>query len=151
MSILGKLAEFLLELVAMPPVQAPQRVHVLLDPKFFKLNGATTVVQRDQRPYWQQRSWSRNGPAFYGYFRTQHGSWEGKAEQSPSGRLDLYIRDPPELLRFHHHWSCFSKQKHGWYSIHHTKMSDLSAEILAIETILMECHSHGDNSMSKAN
>jgi hypothetical protein len=100
------------------------------------------LVQRDQRPYWEQRGWTSQGGEYLGYFRTRFGSWKGKAEASPSGRIDLFIQDPPDALKGHSHWVCFRSRLGGWFFIHTNEpIEDLSSGILTIEKILTEAHS----------
>ncbi|MGZ5506541.1 MAG: hypothetical protein ACXWJX_14155 [Limisphaerales bacterium] len=99
------------------------------------------LVQRDSRPIWEQRGWTRSGDDYHGYYRTKFGSWNGKAKVSPSGRVELFIRNPPTALESHEHWICFRQQWGGWYFIHtNSPVADLSSGILAVEQILNEAH-----------
>ena len=108
-----------------------------------QLSKRPVLVQRDSRPYWEQRGWTFKGGEFLGYYRIPFGSWKGKAKVSPSNRIDLFIQDPPSVLRKHSHWSCFRWRLGGSYFIHAiTPIADLSSGILEIEKILMEAHAH---------
>jgi hypothetical protein len=111
---------------AQPPQEAPARV-----------NGKP-VVQRDTRPVWMQKRWRQQGNEYHGYFRTRFGSWKGRMYVSPSGRVDLFIHNPPDALHRHPHWACFSALKDGWYSIHHYGIYELSSAIVHIESMLAE-------------
>ena len=97
-------------------------------------------VQRQSRPYWQEREWWQLKSQFHGHYRTHYGSWKGRAELSPSGRFEMLIRHPPVVLEQHPHWSCFHELNDGWYAIHTLEKRDLSGAILAIETILREAY-----------
>lgn len=99
-----------------------------------------TIVHRDMESYWQQRKWRKKGDNFTGYFRTLFGSWEGRAEVSPSGRVDIYIHDPPEALANHPNWRCFFSRPGGWFLVHHHGAPDLSSAIMEIERILTQAY-----------
>lgn len=100
-----------------------------------------TVVQRDTRPYWDQRGWKKRGTGYVGYYRTPFGSVKGKATKSPSGRVKLYINKPPDGLRRHPHAACFIPRGGGWLWIHtHHAIKDLSSGILQVETVLKEAY-----------
>lgn len=107
-------------------------------PKLQQRRDGKVLVQRDTRPFWQQRGWKQNERDFHGYYRTRFGSWRGKAKVSPSGRIDLYILKPPEALQAHPHWQCFNSWTGKWYSIHHHGAADLSSAIIEIERILTQ-------------
>lgn len=103
--------------------------------------GSRILVTRSPRPYWEERRWSSQGDSYTGDFQTRYGTWPGCAQVSPSGRLDLFIHDPPDELWEHKHGACFMKRNNGWYFVHSsTPMQDLSAAIIAVETILNEAY-----------
>ena len=111
--------------------------------RFSPVVGGPILVQRDSRPYWQQREWVAHGWEYYGYYRTRWGSWQGKAKTSPSNRIDLFIHDPPDFLESHPHWACFRSRFGGWYFIHANEpITDLSSGILAVENILREAQAY---------
>src|SRR4051812_13112916 len=68
--------------------------------------SARTVVNRFPRPYWEERDWKRKGRNYRGSFQTSFGSWIGQISVSPSGRVDVFIKNPPEVLQRHPHWHC---------------------------------------------
>lgn len=107
--------------------------------------GGPVTVERDTRSYWQQRGWHHDGNEYHGFFRTAFGSWKGRAEQSPSTRLDLFIHQPPQALARHPHWQCFFLREKQWFFIHHNGASDLSSAIIEVERILTEAHLRRDN------
>lgn len=98
-----------------------------------------TVVQRAQTPYWKERGWQQQGSDFTGRFQTQFGSWPGYIKISPSGRIEVFIANPPSKLESHPHWPCFRARENGWYFIHATTpVRDASAGILSTEKTLTE-------------
>lgn len=112
-------------------------------PKFAPAIGRPILVQRDSRPYWQQRGWTSQGNEYHGYYRTAFGSWRGKAKISFSERIELFIHNPPKFLEGHSHWACFRSRLGGWYFIHTNEpIEDLSSGILAIEHLLKEAHAY---------
>jgi hypothetical protein len=99
------------------------------------------LVQRDSRPYWEQRGWTAQGNEFHGYYRTNAGSWRGKAKVSPSGRVELFMQHPPNALKESPHWPCFNWRLGGWYFIHtNAPIADLSSGILEVEKLLTGAH-----------
>ena len=116
--------------------------HPSINKKVTVLSGKQTVPQRTDKLYWEKRGWRKASlNTFEGFYSGGRYHHKGKAEQSPSGRLDLFIFDPPEkLLREHPHGPCFIKIRHGLYSIHNnnTGYFDLSSAIIQIEQILKE-------------
>jgi hypothetical protein len=100
------------------------------------------VVERTELPYWQQRGWKKTHGRYSGYFRTKYGSFLGKATMSPSGRIEMFIKDPPECLSNHSHWPCFMLRERGWYFIHNNRAGhfDLSSGLLDVENILTEAY-----------
>jgi hypothetical protein len=112
-------------------------------PRQLPTGRSAFVVQRDKRPYWEQRGWTCQGGEYCGYYRTAFGSWKGKAKISFSGRIELFIQNPPKILENHSHWPCFRSRLGGWHFIHTNEpITDLSSGILAIENILTEAHSY---------
>jgi hypothetical protein len=96
-------------------------------------------VARQPRPYWVERGWKCNGIDYSGLYRTDFGSWSGWIRQSPSGRVEAYIAQPPATLKRHPHWPCFRPRSDGWFFIHAvTEVPDVSAAILAVENTLDE-------------
>jgi len=100
------------------------------------------VVERTELPYWQQRGWKKTNGRYSGYFRTKYGSFLGKATMSPSGRMEMFIKEPPDCLSKHSHWPCFMLRESGWYFIHNNRAGhfDLSSGLLDVENILTEAY-----------
>lgn len=100
------------------------------------------VTKKTTLLYWQKKGWKKTGINVYaGWFSGGGYRLKGRAEQSPSGRLDLFMFKPPEkLLREHPHGKCFWPKKDGWYFIHNNneKYFDLSSVIIQIEKLLEE-------------
>ena len=99
------------------------------------------VVTRIPRSYWEEQGWQQKGGKYDGMFQTRYGSWAGYATQSPSGRVEIFIRNPPKALEHHPHWSCFNKRKDGWFSVHPTRpIADVSAAIINVEKTITEAY-----------
>jgi hypothetical protein len=96
-------------------------------------------VQRELRAYWTERGWIRKGADYTGQFQTRYGSWQGCIRESPSGRVETFIYNPPAQLRRHCHWPCFRDRGNFWYFVHPVlEVPDVSAAIIAIEQTLNE-------------
>ena len=100
-------------------------------------------VQRSKKPYHVEQGWQRSGGGLLsnlklkGYYRTRYGSFRGeiKLGSSPS----FYIFKPPDELRDHSHWVCFSPRGGGRYSIHFVvRPRDVDSAIMQIERMIHE-------------
>ncbi len=101
-------------------------------------------VQRSKEPYHVEQGWQRTSISFLspnvklkGYYRTRYGSFRGeiKLGSSPS----FYIINPPDELRGHSHWQCFSPRGGGRYSIHFAvRPRDVDSGIMRIERMIHE-------------
>jgi hypothetical protein len=127
-----------------------RRSSVIVPPE--RTGGDAMIVRRAETPYWEQRGWKKARGGYSGFFRTKHGSFRGKADISPAGLTQMFIRDPPECLRNHSHWACFSLREDGWYFIHSNRAGnfDLSSGILDIENILTEAHCYEIHAMRQS-
>ena len=95
----------------------------------------------DRTPYWANRGWKRKGNQFRGRYFVNDKSYLGQMKESPSGRVDLFIKNPPvSKLRKHSHWECFHKKGKGWYFIHLNNGEDINITdgILGVERLLKE-------------
>jgi len=121
---------------SLPTAKVAVQRQYLVDP----LNARVrTLVQRAPTPYWKERGWQQQGPDFVGSFQTRFGSWPGFVKVSPSGRIEVFIRHPPDALQRHPHWPCFRVRNDGWFFIHPTHdVPDVSAGILSAEKTLTE-------------
>ena len=106
------------------------------------ISPAGNVARKNELLYWQKKGWIKTKINVYqGEFSGGGYNLRGRAEQSPSGRLDLFMFNPPEkLLKKHPHGKCFWFKKDGWYFIHsnNEKYFDLSSAIIQIEKLLEE-------------
>jgi hypothetical protein len=100
------------------------------------------AVRRSQRNYAEEQGWQqKNGgwfgsPRLEGYYRTKFGSFKGEIKPES---LSFFIIHPPDELRHHSHWSCFSLRPGGKYSIHFAhRPRDIDSGILQVERILHE-------------
>lgn len=99
------------------------------------------IVKRNSTTYLKQQGWkltnSRSSLQWEGFYRSRFGSFKGKVESLSSPRFYLY--NPPQVLRRHSHWVCFSDQGGGWYAAHfRTVPKDLDSGVMAIERIIHE-------------
>jgi hypothetical protein len=137
-SLLGLIQNFLEpdEKLAAPPAK------VLVQRQYFSSQSGSTsrlLVQRAPTPYWKERGWQQRGSDFAGSFQSRYGTWPGYITVSPSGRIEVFISNPPSVLEKHPHWPCFRARENGWYFIHATKpVPDVSAGILSTERTLNE-------------
>jgi hypothetical protein len=96
-------------------------------------------VDRQQRPYWQERGWRWEGNRYLGNYQTMYGAYMGMIEQHGRNHFAFYIFDPPEVLRHHHHWVCFQHRGDNRYQVHMGTMpDDVSSGILTIERLITE-------------
>jgi hypothetical protein len=104
-------------------------------------SGSRIVVNRIPHPYWEERGWRREGRAYTGTYQTLFGSWHGYVTVSPSGRVEVFIHNPPSVLERHPHWPCFNQRSDGWFFVHPvTRVADVSAGILAVEKTIAESY-----------
>ena len=119
-----------------PPAKVVVHRQYLVDPSSTRTR---TVVQRAMTPYWKERGWRQLKSDYLGNFQTKFGSWQGYIYVSPSGRIEVYIENPPSELEKHPHWPCFRARENGWFFIHATTpVRDVSAGILSTEKTLTE-------------
>jgi len=101
----------------------------------------SVLVNRVPRPYWEERGWQKVGGKYEGMYQTRFGHWFGYVTVSPSGRVEVFIRNPPACLEKHPHWACFNKRLDGWYFIHPIKsIADVSAGIINVEKTITEAY-----------
>jgi len=121
-----------------PAVTYPPQPQV---PRSSRRRRPAIRVQRNPIPYWEERGWKRAGSKFEGLFQTRFGRWLGRVTVSPSGRLEVFIHNPPAALHRHPHWPCFHARATGWYFIHPTTpVRDVSAGILSVEKTIEEAY-----------
>jgi hypothetical protein len=101
-----------------------------------------TIIKRSPKTYLSQQGWRKaflhSGSEWQGYYRTRYGSFKGRVTASSSNPR-FYIYKPPEKLRRHKHWCCFTDQTNGWYSVHFLRMpKDLDSGVMEIERIIGE-------------
>jgi hypothetical protein len=103
---------------------------------------AVRIIRRNPDRYLKQQGWT---PAllgkvtqWQGYYRTRYGGFKGRVVASASPP-SFYVYKPPEKLKRHSHWSCFSNQGNGWHSVHFKRVpKDLDSGVMAIERIINE-------------
>jgi hypothetical protein len=99
------------------------------------------LVNRIPRPYWEEAGWHKQDGNYDGFYRTRFGTWPGAIAVSPSNRVEVYIHNPPPILRRHPHWQCFFPRKNGWRFIHSpSEIEDVSAAILSVERTITEAY-----------
>jgi hypothetical protein len=100
-----------------------------------------TIIRRSPKTYLSQQGWRKaflhSGSEWQGYYRTRFGSFKGRV--AASNPPCFYIYKPPENLKRHSHWSCFTDQGNGWYSVHFRRIpTDLDSGVMVIERIVGE-------------
>lgn len=131
-SFLNSILDFL------APLEQPQVPNKVFRPKC--RNVGPNVIKRAEIPYWRQRGWRMISGKYRGHYSTGDKSFKGEATISNSGRVELFIFNPPDCLRKHPHWHCFIKKLDGRFFIHNNKNGtfDLSSGIMDVERILKE-------------
>jgi len=110
-------------------------------PSASRRSSSRIVVNRIPRPYWDERGWRKEGGNYQGHFQTRFGNWQGYVTVSPSGRVEVYIHNPPAVLERHPHWPCFQPRDNGWFFVHPGKrVADVSAGILSLEKTIAESY-----------
>lgn len=136
---------FIDNLLASEP-SAPRVVvvqHRPSNPLALRPTGSRILVQRDRRPYWQENGWRKQEGVYSGEFQSRFGRWHGSITVAPSGRIDVYIWNPPAALEKHPHWPCFRKRDDGWFFIHPVEpVKDVSAAILSVEKTINESYAY---------
>jgi hypothetical protein len=105
-------------------------------------------VRRPQRGAWDDRGWhkqSERGTEVYVGFYCAREKKTGRRLQFP-GRITVsrwqiapYIANPPDQVRRHPKWACFSSLGDGWFRIHwYRSAKNVDDAILYIERILDE-------------
>jgi hypothetical protein len=96
-------------------------------------------VTPDNRPYWQQRGWKKNGSNYWGYYRTRWGSWEGHAVRHSKRAIEFTIKKPPDKLINGCHKHCFILTGKGLYKVHFdTRPKDVDSGIISVEKCIEE-------------
>ena len=96
-------------------------------------------VQRRERPYWQERGWTRDGTRYTGSYQTPYGAYRGEIDECGLGNAQFYLFDPPPSLRWSSHWACFQARGANRYLVHMGRRpADISSGILTIERLLTE-------------
>ena len=117
----------------------PSKPRIQIRRTYTPPGNQTHTVPRHPIPYWREQGWARDGQSYTGEFQTAFGRWPGWITESPGGRVDTHIGNPPAALKRHSHWPCFRKRDNGWFFIHPIKdVPDVSAAILAVEKTLTE-------------
>lgn len=97
------------------------------------------VIARRERPYWQERGWTREGDVYVGAYQTPYGSFRGMVEDMGWGRFRFYLLDVPSALRASEHWQCFQPRGRKGFHVHMGRRpQDIASGILAIERLLTE-------------
>jgi hypothetical protein len=103
--------------------------------------GPAIPVERRQIPYWQERSWRRNGNVYEGSYQTPYAAFQGWIEQEQSGHINFYLYSPSQQIRGHSHWTCFQHRGNDWYLIHMARQpKDVGSGILTIERLITEAY-----------
>src|SRR5262245_51421069 len=114
--------------------------------KLQKLFGRPLTLPRSRTPYLKEQGWRHRmvggEPELHGWYRSRYGSFYGVIKHLTSTKPSLFIKEPPDCLRFHPHWPCFTPRPdmgEGVYRIHFSTMpKDLASAVLHIEGVLNE-------------
>ena len=111
--------------------------------KLQKLFGRPLTLPRSRTPYLKEQGWRDRVvdgvPELHGWYRSRYGSFYGVIKHPTSSKPSLLIKEPPDCLRSHSHWPCFTAQGDNWYRIHFSIMpKDLASAVLHIEGVLNE-------------
>lgn len=100
----------------------------------------TKIVRKNREyPYWKENGWQKRQDTYRGYYKTSYGMWRGMVKENYKSRYSFYIFYPPEALRDHKHWQCFSYKGNGKHAIHFSrKPRDISSGIITVEQLLRE-------------
>jgi len=100
--------------------------------------GSFQPISQQYPSLLDQRGWWKDGPYYFGYFRTRYGSFQGKIRERTFDIGDFFIKDPPPVLKSHEHWACFTDKGDGWHSIHFEFAPESMSEgIKSIESVLI--------------
>jgi hypothetical protein len=100
------------------------------------------VVSRPAEPYWRERGWVEWDGHLLGYYRAGGAKVEGKVDLREQ---KYFIRHPPQALRRHPRWHCFSHIGDGWFSLHFAVAPrDEGSGILYVERLLHESMRRGN-------
>ena len=103
--------------------------------------GPSTVVQRRQIPYWEERNWTRQGNTYNGSYQTPYGAFWGQITEHRGGHIDFMVYAPSNEIRSHSHWVCFQHRGNDWYLVHMAKQpKDVSSGIITIERLITEAY-----------
>ncbi len=119
---------------------APQSIRDMLS-RVVRGHAPSTIVQRRQIPYWQERGWTRRGNVYTGNYQTRYAAFQGWIEQNRSGHIDFYLHSPSDDIRSHGHWTCFQHRGNDWYLIHMgQEPKDVGSGIMTIEQLIREAY-----------
>ncbi len=119
---------------------APASIRDLLS-RVVRGRGPLVSVERRQIPYWQERSWTRNGNTYTGNYQTPHAAFCGHIEEHRGGHIDFYLYKPSDEIRGHSHWSCFQHRSNDWYLVHMSRRpADVSSGIITIERLITDAY-----------
>lgn len=123
---------------------APSKVVRHPNPKVVRHNrqghSSGKLVTRDSTPLAVRRGWRQRGQSWTGSYATLAGTFPGSIERR-GDRFVVHIKNPPDDMRSHPKWACFSRRSKGWWNINMNTNpvdKDVSAIILYVERILAE-------------
>jgi len=103
--------------------------------------GPSTLVQRRQIPYWQERGWTRDNNVYTGNYQTPYTAFVGQIEKERSGHISFYLYGPSPEIRGHGHWTCFQHRGNDWYLVHMAREPhDVGSGIMTIERLIREAY-----------
>ena len=105
------------------------------------IRSSRIVVQRQEKPYWEEKGWTKNNGDYWGYYKTKYGSWRGRIKELFLGSYEFIIFEPPDYIKNFSHSSCFRFIGENTVSVHFSrKPKDISAGIIEIERMIGEAY-----------
>ncbi len=90
-------------------------------------------------PIWHRLGWRKLKIGYQGHYQFRQHKWPGLIKTDASGDLDAFIWNPPEALRNHRHWNCFSHEGGGKFRVHFLDdVENVNDAILNVQRLLAE-------------
>jgi hypothetical protein len=107
-----------------------------------KSNGSTyanvQTIKASPKLLWQTLGWIQQGKAYKGFYRTVYGSYKGHIVDRKEN-FEIFILDPPEEVKLHPKWSCFTHAGDNWFFINQKKFAkDVDGAIVGVQKIIEE-------------
>lgn len=89
--------------------------------------------------FYEERGWRRHGSELRGFYRTRHGSFEGRIQDPFSSSPKFTIISPPSAVVNGSHGPCFRERRKDVFTVHFSpKPRDVNTGIMRIEHCITE-------------